>query len=100
MTGVTKLLITGGAGYRRQFRSVLATPASNRPHRHDRRYATCADKLANELGFRATTPLAEGLRRTLDWYLNNEEWWRGIQSGAYRDWMKLQYGNVLSEPIA
>jgi dTDP-glucose 4,6-dehydratase len=76
----------------------LMTFVKDRPG-HDRRYATCADKLANELGFRATTPLAEGLRRTLDWYLNNEEWWRGIQSGAYRDWMKLQYGNVLSEPI-
>jgi dTDP-glucose 4,6-dehydratase len=66
---------------------------------HDRRYAICADKLANELGFRTATPLSDGLRRTIDWYLGNEDWWRAIQSGAYRDWMKLQYGNVLSEPI-
>jgi dTDP-glucose 4,6-dehydratase len=63
---------------------------------HDRRYATCADKLARELRFRAETPLTEGLRRTVDWYLTNEVWWRKIQSGAYRDWMNLQYGSVLT----
>jgi dTDP-glucose 4,6-dehydratase len=59
---------------------------------HDRRYATCADKLATELGFRASTPLADGLRCTIEWYLTNERWWRAIQSGVYREWMKLQYG--------
>jgi dTDP-glucose 4,6-dehydratase len=59
---------------------------------HDRRYAICADKLAQELGFRATTSLADGLGRTIDWYLANEAWWRQIQSGAHRDWIKLHYG--------
>jgi dTDP-glucose 4,6-dehydratase len=67
---------------------------------HDRRYAICADKMVCELGFRAQTPLVDGLRRTIDWYLSNERWWRAIQTGAYRDWMKLQYGTVLKEPIA
>ena len=32
---------------------------------------------------------------TIDWYLANEEWWRPIQSGAYRDWVKQQYGAAL-----
>jgi dTDP-glucose 4,6-dehydratase len=59
---------------------------------HDRRYAICADKLAQEFGFRATTSLADGLGRTIDWYLANEAWWRQIQSGAHRDWIKLHYG--------
>jgi dTDP-glucose 4,6-dehydratase len=63
---------------------------------HDRRYAICADKMACELGFRAQTPLVDGLRRTVDWYLSNESWWRAIQTGAYRDWMKLQYGAALT----
>jgi dTDP-glucose 4,6-dehydratase len=76
----------------------LMTFVKDRPG-HDRRYATCADKLAHELGFRADTTIAIGLRSTVDWYLSNENWWRAIQSGAYRDWMKLQYGTVLSEPI-
>ncbi len=59
---------------------------------HDRRYAICADKLVNELGYRAETSLAAGMDRTLDWYLANETWWRDIQRGAYQDWIKLNYG--------
>jgi len=61
---------------------------------HDRRYAICADKLAGELGFRANTTLVEGLARTVGWYLDNEAWWRRIQSGAHRDWLKLHYGEL------
>jgi hypothetical protein len=34
------------------------------------------------------------------WYLVNERWWRAIQTGVYCDWMKLQCGSVLKEPIA
>jgi len=67
---------------------------------HDRRYAICADKLSGELGFRAKTTLAEGLARTVDWYLSNEAWWRRLQSGAHRDWIKLHYGADLKEPLA
>ncbi len=70
---------------------ALLTFVKDRPG-HDRRYAICADKLAQELGFRAATGLAEGLVRTIDWYLANEAWWRRIQSGAHRDWIKLHYG--------
>jgi dTDP-glucose 4,6-dehydratase len=67
---------------------------------HDRRYAVCGDKLASELGFRAGTTLTDGLRRTIDWYFNNEPWWRAVQTGAYRDWMKLQYGAALTGSVA
>lgn len=59
---------------------------------HDRRYAICADKLSDEVGYRATTSFADGIGRTLDWYLANETWWRDIQRGAYQDWIKLNYG--------
>jgi dTDP-glucose 4,6-dehydratase len=76
----------------------LMTFVKDRPG-HDRRYAICADKLARELGFRAATAFADGLRRTVEWYLTNEGWWRAIQSGGYRDWIKLQYGTVLRESI-
>jgi dTDP-glucose 4,6-dehydratase len=69
----------------------LMTFVKDRPG-HDRRYAICADKLGRELGFRAQTSFADGLSRTIDWYLANEQWWRRIQSGAYRDWIKQQYG--------
>src|SRR5262249_44518147 len=73
----------------------LITFVQDRPG-HDRRYAICADKLARELGFHAETTLADGLRRTVEWYFNNERWWRAVQTGAYRDWIKLQYGAALT----
>jgi dTDP-glucose 4,6-dehydratase len=63
---------------------------------HDRRYAICADKLDHELGFRVRTSFADGLARTIDWYLDHEDWWRAVQSGAYRDWIRLQYGAALT----
>jgi dTDP-glucose 4,6-dehydratase len=58
---------------------------------HDRRYAICADKIARQLGFRPRTAIEQGLAATVDWYLANENWWRPIQSGQYRDWMRLRY---------
>jgi dTDP-glucose 4,6-dehydratase len=76
----------------------LITFVKDRPG-HDRRYGACADKLAGELGFSAKTTLTDGLRRTVDWYLGKERWWRAIQTGAYRDWIKLQYGDALTGPI-
>lgn len=69
----------------------LMTFVKDRPG-HDRRYAICADKLFGELGFRARISLADGMARTVDWYIANEAWWQPIQSGAYRDWIKQQYG--------
>lgn len=67
---------------------------------HDRRYAICADKLAGELGFHATTSLVDGLMRTIDWYLANEAWWQRIRNGAYRDWKELHYGAELRGSLA
>jgi dTDP-glucose 4,6-dehydratase len=69
----------------------LMTFVKDRPG-HDRRYAICADKLFDELGFRARISLADGMARTVDWYIVNEAWWQPIQSGTYRDWIKQQYG--------
>jgi dTDP-glucose 4,6-dehydratase len=76
----------------------LMTFVKDRPG-HDRRYATCADKLANELGFRAATTITDGVHRTVDWYLANEQWWQAIQNGAYRDWIELQYGAIQAGTI-
>jgi dTDP-glucose 4,6-dehydratase len=80
-----------GAG-RGQCRELM-TFVKDRPG-HDRRYAICADKLSREFDFRARTALAAGIERTVDWYLSNHDWWRAVQTGAYRDWIKLQYGAV------
>jgi dTDP-glucose 4,6-dehydratase len=63
---------------------------------HDRRYATSNAKVERELGFRPEETLESGLRQTVTWYLEHEEWWRSVMDGRYREWMKKQYGNLVS----
>lgn len=58
---------------------------------HDRRYAIDGRKAEAELGFRATIGFREGLRATVRWYLDNENWWRAVMDGSYRDWVATQY---------
>src|SRR5215469_3762432 len=57
---------------------------------HDRRYAVDGSKIAR-LGFTATRPLRSGLAATVQWYIENEPWWRAIVSGEYRSWYTRQY---------
>ena len=45
---------------------------------HDRRYAICADKIVNELGYKPSLQFDEGLSRTIEWYLQNESWWKPL----------------------
>lgn len=47
---------------------------------HDRRYAICADKIGNELGYKPSLQFDEGLRHTIAWYLRNEDWWKPLLS--------------------
>ena len=58
---------------------------------HDRRYAIDARKLERELGWRAQESFETGLRKTVEWYLSNSEWVKGVTSGAYQQWMKQNY---------
>ncbi|HZS07241.1 MAG TPA: dTDP-glucose 4,6-dehydratase [Blastocatellia bacterium] len=51
---------------------------------HDRRYATDSAKIERELGWRNEISFEEGMRRTVDWYVSNEDWWKRIQTGEYR----------------
>lgn len=59
---------------------------------HDRRYAINPDKIAKHLGFHPSIDFSEGLGITLDWYLNNEPWWRSTLAGEHQDWVKRHYG--------
>jgi dTDP-glucose 4,6-dehydratase len=59
---------------------------------HDRRYAIDARKIANELGWRPEETFVQGIEKTVDWYLANEAWVGDVTSGAYRDWVRRQYG--------
>ena len=59
---------------------------------HDRRYAIDFSKIKNELGWEPSVTLDEGLRKTVEWYQENESWWKNVKSGAYREYYEKQYG--------
>ena len=63
---------------REQIRFVTDRPG------HDARYAIDSSKLQRELGWSPSVDFETGLARTIDWYLANEDWWRPIQEGVYR----------------
>lgn len=58
---------------------------------HDMRYAIDASKLKNDLGWEPSINFAEGLEKTVDWYLNNEGWLKNVTSGAYQKYYQKQY---------
>ena len=62
---------------------------------HDRRYGIDFFKLKNELGWSPSVPLPEGLAQTVHWYLDHQEWWRRVKSGAYREFYQKHYGERL-----
>jgi dTDP-glucose 4,6-dehydratase len=70
--------------------SSLITHVKDRPG-HDRRYAMDTGKIKRELGWQPREGLETGLRKTVQWYLNNVEWVRSVTSGEYRKWMDLNY---------
>ncbi len=61
---------------------------------HDRRYSLSSER-AHGLGWKAQVPFDEGLRRTFEWYRENEWWWAPIRSGEYREYYERQYGRAL-----
>jgi dTDP-glucose 4,6-dehydratase len=65
--------------------------AADRPG-HDRRYAIDARKIERELGWKPAETFETGIRKTVQWYLDNPEWLQHVQSGAYREWVSKQYG--------
>lgn len=58
---------------------------------HDRRYAVDARKLERELGWKPAETFETGIRKTVEWYLNNTEWVQNLRSGGYRDWLEKNY---------
>ena len=74
------------AGSRRE----LITFVKDRPG-HDRRYAMDARKIERELGWRPKETFETGIRKTIRWYLENEEWVKDVTSGSYRQWIATHY---------
>jgi dTDP-glucose 4,6-dehydratase len=58
---------------------------------HDRRYAIDEAKIRRELGYTPSYTLSEGLVSTVEWYLDNEAWWRAVMDGSYRQWIAKNY---------
>jgi len=74
-----------GKSYAEQITFVKDRPG------HDRRYAIDASKVERELGWRPAETFDTGIRKTVQWYLNNPVWVEGVVSGSYRDWLQKQY---------
>ena len=68
----------------------LITFVKDRPG-HDLRYAIDATKIKNELGWEPSVTFEEGLSKTIDWYLSNEEWLKNVTSGNYQKYYEQQY---------
>lgn len=60
---------------------------------HDRRYAMNFSKAKKELGWEPRTNFEDGMKKTVEWYKNNMEWWKKIKSGEYLNYYKKQYIN-------
>ena len=60
---------------------------------HDQRYAIDPTKIHNELGWLPETKFEDGIRKTIQWYLDNEDWWQNIVSGEYQKYYEKMYGN-------
>lgn len=94
----------GGASERtnlevvRTILEVLGKPESlirfvkDRPG-HDRRYAMDFSKLKKELGWQPTVSFEEGIKKTVTWYIEHQEWWQRIKTGEYLEYYERMYGN-------
>ena len=71
-------------------RQELITFVKDRPG-HDRRYAIDCSKIHQALGWEPEETFATGLRKTIQWYLDNPEWVENVRSGEYQNWMKENY---------
>jgi dTDP-glucose 4,6-dehydratase len=76
-----------GKSYAQQITFVTDRPG------HDRRYAIDASKIEKDLGWRPAETFDTGIRKTIQWYLDNPEWVQGVLTGSYRDWLDKQYHN-------
>jgi dTDP-glucose 4,6-dehydratase len=76
---------TDGQSYATQITFVQDRPG------HDRRYAIDARKLEKELGWKPQETFETGIKKTVQWYLDNQEWVNHVASGEYRNWVEKQY---------
>jgi dTDP-glucose 4,6-dehydratase len=68
----------------------LITYVQDRPG-HDRRYAIDASKIRRELGYKPLHSFSKGIRKTINWYLQNYDWWKPLLDDTYAEWIQKQY---------
>ncbi len=78
-------LVPKAGSYKEQIAFVTDRPG------HDRRYAIDARKIERELGWRPAETFETGLKKTVQWYLANQDWVRKVQSGEYQQWINQNY---------
>lgn len=76
-----------GESYAKQITYVNDRPG------HDRRYAIDASKLERDLGWKPAETFETGIRKTIEWYLDNQAWVENVQSGNYREWVEKNYSD-------
>jgi dTDP-glucose 4,6-dehydratase len=74
-----------GKSYAKQISFVTDRPG------HDRRYAIDANKVKRDLGWKPKETFDSGIKKTVQWYLDNPIWIEGVVSGSYRHWLQKQY---------
>ncbi|WP_434515033.1 dTDP-glucose 4,6-dehydratase (plasmid) [Dechloromonas sp. ARDL1] len=79
-----------GRSYKTQITHVQDRPG------HDRRYAIDARKIERELGWKPAETFETGIRKTVQWYLENHDWVQHVQNGSYRDWVSQHYGEEVA----
>ena len=79
-------LVPKNTSYREQITYVADRPG------HDRRYAIDASKISHELNWKPQETFESGIRKTVEWYLTNQQWVDNIKSGAYKSWIEQNYG--------
>ncbi len=79
-------MVPKAGSYRDQITYVADRPG------HDRRYAIDATKMSSELAWQPQETFESGIRKTVQWYLDNQQWVNNVKSGAYQSWIEQNYG--------
>ena len=79
-------MVPKAGSYREQITYVADRPG------HDRRYAIDASKMSSELAWQPQETFESGIRKTVQWYLDNQQWVNNVKSGAYQSWIEQNYG--------
>ncbi|EKP0260172.1 dTDP-glucose 4,6-dehydratase [Aeromonas sobria] len=82
--------LLGGEG--RSYRDQI-TYVADRPG-HDRRYAIDASKMSSELAWQPEETFESGIRKTVQWYLDNQQWVNNVKSGTYQSWIEQHYSSI------